>query len=283
LRKKFSERYGHITVRDSFQVDDINEGLKSRLWNAILHSYIDIQPTLNSFGQSTSHGAHKLKDNNVILFIKKLYDGFFKTHEIPSIIKNGFRDELKHEFFKLEWFEIYDLLEYISTTYPYNDTNNKFRTKVNEVLEDEMSGYRFIDEYITPIVDDVEIEEIEQAINSEYSGAKIHLSNALEHLSDRENPDYINSIKESISAVESVVNKISGSTNVALNRAVNNIPFEIDSNFKGGIIKMYSWTSSADGIRHGVTGDTINSAFAEAKYMLVICSAFINYIIEKSK
>jgi len=58
---------------------------------------------------------------------------------------------------------------------------------------------------------------------------------------------------------------------------MNNLPFEMDKNFKAGMIKLYSWTSSADGIRHGVTGEK----FEEAKYMLVSCSAFINYLIGK--
>ena len=144
-----------------------------------------------------------------------------------------------------------------------------------------MSGYRFVQNYIVPIVDNLEINEIETAIDSDLLGAKRHITNSLESLSDRENPDYINSIKESISALESTMNIISNKKNVPLNKAIQNLPFEINKNLRQGFIKIYSWTSSADGIRHGVTNEKIISSFAEAKYMLVTCSAFINYLIEK--
>lgn len=273
MRKKFSEKYGFKNPRDTFQIYQIDNALRNRIWNQIQVYYFD-NIELNSI---------YLKYEEDFIFFKKIYDEFFKSHEKIDSFLDELNRNIKKNYFALEWYEIYDFIEYILGIYHNDKVNTIFKEKINEVLENEMSGYRFINNYISPIIDNVEIEEIEEAINSKYSGAKIHLSNALEHLSDRENPDYINSIKESISAVESVLNEISGITNVALNRAINNIPFEIDSNFKGAIVKMYSWTSSADGIRHGVTGDEIKSKFAEAKYMLVTCSAFINYLIEKKE
>lgn len=73
-----------------------------------------------------------------------------------------------------------------------------------------------------------------------FIGAKQHIPQTLELLSDRENPDYINSIKESISVVESTINEISGKHTVSLNRAINNLPFKINKSFKTGLINIYS-------------------------------------------
>ena len=43
---------------------------------------------------------------------------------------------------------------------------------------------------------------------------------------------------------------------------------------------MYGYASDEDGIRHG--GIDFKGAPAEdAKYMLISCSAFVNYLIEK--
>ena len=43
---------------------------------------------------------------------------------------------------------------------------------------------------------------------------------------------------------------------------------------------LYGYTSDENGIRHG--GADFNNAPAEdAKYMLISCSAFVNYLIEK--
>ncbi len=44
---------------------------------------------------------------------------------------------------------------------------------------------------------------------------------------------------------------------------------------------MYNWTSQDGGIRHANSDEEITISFEDAKYMLVICSAFVNYLIAK--
>jgi hypothetical protein len=273
MRKRFSERYGYKQVRESLQLNWIDEALKNRLWNTFKHFYID--SIVLDFG--------KIKHTNNYNFFKRLYDEFFKTHERPKLHMMSLEKEIFHNFFLLKWYEIYDFIEYLSSCYHDLKINDAFKIKINQVLEDEMSGYRFVGEYIAPIIDEVEIQEVEQAMDCQYEGVKRHLSNALEHLSDRTNPDFINSIKESISSVESLLNILAGTNNNPLNKAIQKLPFEIDKNFGTALIRLYSWTSSADGIRHGETGEEIKSSFEEAKYMLVICSSFVNYLIAKAK
>jgi hypothetical protein len=48
-----------------------------------------------------------------------------------------------------------------------------------------------------------------------------------------------------------------------------------------GLSKLYGWTSDAEGIRHALM-DEPSLSFAEAKYMLVSCSAFVNYLTAKA-
>lgn len=283
MRKKFSEKYNFKKTKDVFQLYSVDEALRNRIWNQVQIYYFDqleieVVPFLEKYTEKV------LKNEKDYNFFKNLYDIFFKLIN-NKIEKNrkSLTEDIYKKFLNLEWYEIYDFIEFISQTYHKQELNNDFRNKINQVLEDEMSGYRFIDKLIAPIIDDIEIQSIENALHSDYIGAKQHISKSLELISNRKNPDYINSIKESISAVESVTNSISGKTNVALNRCMNHLPFEIDKNLKNGMINIYSWTSAADGIRHGVTGNEIKSSFAEAKYMLATCSAFINYLIDKQK
>jgi hypothetical protein len=48
--------------------------------------------------------------------------------------------------------------------------------------------------------------------------------------------------------------------------------------------RLYGWTSSSSGIRHALPPDEeIDIGFDEAKFMLVICSAFVNYLTVKAK
>ncbi len=45
--------------------------------------------------------------------------------------------------------------------------------------------------------------------------------------------------------------------------------------------KFYNYTSDADGIRHALI-DEPNLSFEDAKFMLVSCSAFVNYLVTKA-
>ena len=49
---------------------------------------------------------------------------------------------------------------------------------------------------------------------------------------------------------------------------------------KGAFEKLYGYTSDANGIRHANGLGEGNSTFEEAKYMLISCSAFVNYLKE---
>jgi hypothetical protein len=44
---------------------------------------------------------------------------------------------------------------------------------------------------------------------------------------------------------------------------------------------LYGYTSDADGIRHAML-DEASLTFTDAKYMLIACTAFINYVLGKA-
>jgi len=96
-------------------------------------------------------------------------------------------------------------------------------------------------------------------------------------------PNYRNPIKESISAVESLCNLITGRKDT-LGDALKKLEAKvvIHPALKKGFSSIYGYTSDADGIRHGLLEET-NLDFEDAKFMLVSCSAFVNYLIAKSQ
>jgi len=249
----------------------MDEGLRNRIWNQYKNYYID-KLTIQVNGDIQFQ-----KDYD---FYLRMYDEYFKSSVKPRTNLYHIQDIVHSNFFNFEWYEIYDFIEYASEIYHNNQVNEEFKNKVNNVLKAEMSAYRFVDGYIAPIIDDIEIKEIEEALNIEYNGAKRHLSNALEFLSDRENPDYPNSIKESISAVEAVAKNITGKE-TDLSKCLKVMDLDLNKQFKTAMDNMYGWTCKEDGIRHGHTGEELKTSFDEAKYMLVTCSAFVNYMIAK--
>lgn len=57
----------------------------------------------------------------------------------------------------------------------------------------------------------------------------------------------------------------------------------IHPSLKSAFEKLYGYTSDESGIRHAGRIDGKEATFAEAKFMLVSCSAFVNYLIDNMK
>lgn len=144
-------------------------------------------------------------------------------------------------------------------------------------------SYRFVDNFVTKITSEEEIDTIEEALNSPLDAVKEHINRSLELLSDRENPDYRNSIKESISAVESICKILSKKRKATLTDALNKLDKKIPIHpaFKSGLDKLYGYTSDEQGVRHSLT-DKSNIDFEDAKFILVASSAFVNFLLSKA-
>ena len=163
---------------------------------------------------------------------------------------------------------------------------NSFIEQCNELFDREMCGYRFVSNKIVPIINQKEIAAIEEAIDGsvsfKLSSLNTHLAAALEMISDRENPDYRNSIKESISSVESLCKFIAQDRKATLGKALMKLKEKIKLHpaLEGAFTQLYGYTSDADGIRHSISNDT-ELDVEDAVFMLVSCSAFVNYLIAK--
>ncbi len=269
---RFSQRMGITSIRDTIQVDSMDDALRNGLWNCVIMYYLD---------------PIKSRTNNTRreLFFENLWSEYFKStlDDIPFSTRDACR-ELRDYFFSAPWYGAYDLIEFLATYEGY--INGDFIDSCNRILEKEMSGFRFINDYLAPITSEEEIAAIEEAISIPISPISGHLSRSLELLADRQTPDYRNSIKESISAVESLCVNISGDPHATLGSALNIIEkrgeIRLHGALKNAFSSMYGWTSDAEGIRHGLQ-DEPDLGFEDAKYMLVACSGFINYLLEKAK
>ena len=179
------------------------------------------------------------------------------------------------------------MLEYIcnwlsAKTYSCSE---QFQKSFNSLFQQEYVGYRFVAGKIVPITDKIEMQEIEEACQTPFEGARIQLQKALGFLSDREHPDYKNCVKESISAVESVCETIVGSDNGAtLGKAVKHLEehgLKIHSSLREGISKLYGYACDQGGVRHGEGEVESTVTFEEAKLMMVTCSAIVNYLVSE--
>lgn len=266
----FSERLGLVKPREIIQINSMDESLRTALWN-VFYNEIWLPSRM---------------DPRRFNIIPSLYKNLFNLplDEVPQGYESSHLKILKECFFDEEWYVVYDVLEIIVKM---SFVNTGYVVKlINGVLAKEMSGYRFVNRLLVPISDEEELKAIEDALNipNTLKAVKSHLADALNKLSDRTDPDYRNSIKESISAVEAICKIISGDEKASLGEALKIIKkdakVEIHSALNEAFSKLYGYSSDADGIRHALLKEP-NIDFEDAKFMFISCSSFINYLIVK--
>jgi len=276
---RFSERIGKKKVKVDIQLDYIDDALMNTLWSLV--SMYFIEPMRESISLSSSEYD---------TFIKSLWFNHFKEpiDDIPSSTIDV-KYELRKRYFSWNYLEIYDFIDFLGSTNQQNLPFDKelFINDCNGVLKRELSGYRFVNDKLAPITSELEISSIESALSNSlengFKGVHIHLAEALNKLSDKTNPDYRNSIKESISAVESVCQQITGDKSSELGKALKKLKeiLPIHGALEQGFIKLYGYTSDGDGIRHAMMEED-NLDQEDALYMLISCSSFTNYLMTKA-
>lgn len=277
--KRFSERKGLKKARTETQVNSMDKALRNRLWNVLDYYYW----RRGSLSVEDRRVVRRI-EGNAASFFRTLWHSYFKKPVFSlSLLWSEDLPFVSDHFFYSEWYEVYDFVEFCASAYPDEAVNKKFVETCNKVLEEEMSGYRFIGNQITQITSDEEISELEEALESPLQPVRTHLSEALKLMSDRKSPDYRNSIKESISAVEAICRIIADDENATLGQALKVVEDKVGLHgaLKKAFSNLYGYTSSAEGIRHALLKETTLS-FEDAKFMLVSCSAFVNYLISKA-
>jgi len=199
---RFSEREGFKPVRQIFQVDSVDEPLRNCLWNAIDWSILRCA-AVAEYGE---YGEFNYYDYLWVEYYKRRED------ERPER-SYDIRGYISKQIFDGPWYEIYDFIECALEHFPFESTPPNFGSRTdfisncNDCLKREMSAYRIIDDKIARVTSEEEIASIEKAAEyvDRFAPVSTHIKTALAHLSRRQNPDYRNSIKEAISAVEASV------------------------------------------------------------------------------
>lgn len=267
--KTFSERKGLKPVSEVIQINSMNEALRNSLWNAL-----DVTLWSKEGFIYSQYG-----EPNIMPLSRALWFHYFKkpidsrpdrAHKILATIRDY--------FFSCEWHEVYDLLEFIVSE--CKRSTPRLAEFLNNFLDRELSGYRLVAGHLADITSQEELTMIEEAARDpRFAGVSAHIARALELYADRENPDYRNSIKESISAVESMARLVSGDEKATLGDALKAIEKSgrLHPALKEGFLKLYGYTSDEQGIRHAML-DEPNLTAADARYFLVSCSSFVNYL-----
>lgn len=271
----FSQRKGLKPTKVKLQLDDMDLDLRNGLWNALTQGYWKLIP----YGYISDFPSMRT-------LMERLWDAYFKQ---PLDTLNDLWDPtyraLRDHFFNASWHQVYDFIEFVAENFPSKRTNDGFMEFCNLVLQRELSAYRFVAGKILQITSPEEIGQIEKAlqISGPLQPVSNHLKRALDLLSDRESPDYRNSIKESISSVEAMCQLIADDRTATLGQGLKQLENKkvmLHGALKSAFSSLYGYTSSAEGIRHALLEEP-GLDHEDAMFMLVSCSAFINYLVCK--
>ena len=131
---RFSERYGHKKVRDIVQIESIDEPLKNALWSLLkVHIWDQVRASTGIYG-----GYYISADTNreTYTLCQRLWFNYFKKpldtldHDWSEVLK-----QLRTYFFKCEWYELYDFIEFCANNYERYQFKEKFTSSCNAALE----------------------------------------------------------------------------------------------------------------------------------------------------
>ena len=282
IKGGFSERKKLKNFSDIVQTNNLNERTRNKLFSIIRDIIVELSSCV---------------DGCLDVLIEYIYEELFsltKAHIPLNYSKINYDYDkviniLYDIYSNYEYNEVFDFIEGLIKAVNHVDQINphiyKYEFQVvarcNKTFIEENVNYRIVNNIITDLVSENEIKEIDKVINNKNKVVSNHMEKALELL--YQSKDYDNSIKESISAVEGMCQILTGNDNATLGDCLKKLKDSIHPAMKEAFLKLYGYTSDANGIRHANGLGEGDSTFAEAKYMLVSCSSFINYLLESIK
>lgn len=267
LRNGFSDRMQIKPINRQFQIKDLDERTRVAIINKCHLAF--------SLFEQTAPRASVLLRYDILKDVYGQEVNDFSTVDdrtIRMIITTTIRED--------DYDDVLTVIEYLVKKMDGNIKPRFYAKAFNEVFEQEYVGYRFVDTNIVPITATEETAAIEEALSSPYDEVSAHLAKATGFIADRKKPDYENAVKESISAVERMCFLIGGKCS-GLKEAFKKLEdkgMSVHPSMKEAFIKLYGYTSDASGIRHAGEIGGKRTTFEEAKFMLVSCSAFVNYL-----
>ena len=291
----FSERYGYTKPSNCV----IKGKITSKVVNALSSCFTQLKEDLDDADYLESldnddddwQDIHKKSFNRMdravwIDFMNKKADkylGGLKMRQYDAV-------QLCLDSREMKWYEKLDSVEFAVEFMRTHFTDirriaviDDFEKEINRHFERLNYGYRILQGKIVDIVSDIEIQSVNQAVEHN-DGVSFHLQEALNLYSLKPVPQSRNSIKESITAVETLFRNFTGESTFgkAYDKAKKQLA--IHPRLEEMIQKMYDYTNQKDtGIRHAKVepDNTHLPSPEEALFMLIACSATINYVRAK--
>lgn len=282
VRDGFSDRNGIKSISKEMQINEFTAETRTVLFNT-LNNILNIQ--VKSLGLDEDNLAKYIVENMFNDVYERYHDSY---DQIISQIRYLFENESYDSILTIVEFIcgiVYESPEQYHSRNHYDaffmsSYFNVFK-EMNNAFENEYVGYRFVDEKIVKITNKEEIFTIEKASTTPYDSVNEAIQKSVSFLSENSKKDYENSIKESILATEELFNILLNTSGLTLGKAADQLfsKIDVDEHLRDAIKNLYKYASDSNGIRHGNNKEKSEITFDEAKLILVICSAVINFLI----
>lgn len=266
----FSESQGYESIPTQLDLEQLPVRTRTRLWN-VLYESLQIHP------------IYRTMDEHWLCILFDIHCNYFalpadEWNSNPSPIINQYRN-----FFKVARFnKVFDLLIVLMRD---SRCPKEFTTRVAALFDEEQLAYTVVMHPEVTIMPTATVQEgrvIGTALRDTslfgLNGANSHLRLAGQAVNDR---NWAESIRNSISAVESVARQIDPNASRSLQAALNSIKKSqrLHPALGDAFQKLYGYTSDEQGVRHALLDESsarVDSA--EAIFMLGACAAFVSYL-----
>jgi hypothetical protein len=279
LRKKlsFEQAEGAEPLPSQLKLKELSPELRALLWQAIYYSFERCRLPAGGRGARSE-------------FIGEWHNIFYTMHVERE---HRMADEFVSDFEMLlgktkttiqqgDYLAVFGWIQYALRLNPPNG----FADAIQGALIRARAAYRVVDgDTFVPIGSEAESQTIVRTFAdlaaTEFHGARQHLRNAAEELTNGNNSD---SIRESIHAVESVISVLEPDGDFAKALGRLDARVGIHGAMKAGFASLYGFTSDENGIRHPLLQDAAAEVDeTDALFMIGACAAFVSYLINKAR
>ena len=269
--RKFSQRIGARQIPKS-GLEEASPELRTALWNVLYKP---------AFPQDEEHRERALAH------ARAMWNHLgWRSDQIP-LLPHQMREAVAAEWFSCKWAEFFDLIEFTARLLAtaLSPTRQQWFEMLNRILESKGCAYRFIAERLVPLTNTAEATEVARGAESSIPAVGVHIREALRLLAPNVGASPRDSIKESISAVEAALKHLTGSASATLTEGL--AAFEakhgaFHPSLRGGLVTLYGYVADEGGVRHALIEEAAAVTSEDARFMLVTCSAFTNYLVTLS-
>jgi hypothetical protein len=217
FRNVFSRRKGYTPPPVQGKLEELSQHARNRLWDIFR---IDV------FQPNHIRGFHEevVPSEPLKYLFRAVWTDLYHRpmDEFPGGDK--LLQKIRESFLTGVWHFPFDIFEAIFESVPglmANPNEAVIRSRIRDALERENQAYTFVGDRFVERMTAQEVESVETGLQSPIEGIRVHFAKALKLYSDRDNPDFPNSIKESISAVEAACKELTGLNSATLGQALN--------------------------------------------------------------